>query len=350
MAALNLTTMSASAAQPDPNAGAYTGEIIECEFDGVERVVAISRVTGEIERLRALLEQMEVIDAQGDWIGGETHLVQMGNVFGRSEYVDEAARYLWELQNQAEEAGGAVHVLLGMTEYTILLNQPAQLDYKSYARFAGDNAAERKQELLERNLEEYSEFLGDNPKRDFYLERFENFFEISVFEGAAEFFDTIARGTEFGDWLRSRNAVVRINDIVYSCSGISPSYKDLHIVEINQRIRNDIASKDLYLEPRLDLQSPIWWSGPLTGSDGDIHFVIEDVLQEMGIPMMMIGRTRFTEAVTRRGRLIYVESRIPDRYRSENMAAVEITPEAIKSYEAGAAQIFGGTTPLDDEK
>src|SRR5690606_11762414 len=46
------------------------GSRVPCEFPEADRIVAIGSVFGQYHGFRALLGEMGLIDAQGDWIGG----------------------------------------------------------------------------------------------------------------------------------------------------------------------------------------------------------------------------------------------------------------------------------------
>src|SRR5215207_8409564 len=54
-----------------------------CEFDNVERIVAVGDVHGAYDRLLEILRAAAVIDTRNRWIGGRTHLVQTGDVLDR---------------------------------------------------------------------------------------------------------------------------------------------------------------------------------------------------------------------------------------------------------------------------
>src|SRR5260370_33450046 len=49
-------------------------------WSGVERIVAVGDVHGDYDQLVAVLKSAGLIDEQGNWSGGSTHLVQNGDV------------------------------------------------------------------------------------------------------------------------------------------------------------------------------------------------------------------------------------------------------------------------------
>src|SRR5678816_2304955 len=82
-----------------------------CEYDKVERIVAIGDVHGAYDRLLEILRAAEVIDDRSRWTGGRTHLVQTGDVLDRGADSRQALEFLRRLGRDAERAGGRVHQL-----------------------------------------------------------------------------------------------------------------------------------------------------------------------------------------------------------------------------------------------
>jgi hypothetical protein len=75
---------------------------------GVQRVVAVGDTGGNVDPLLRTLQSASVVDGNGQWIGGTTHLVIT------ADHAEGAlADLLNKLQAQAEKAGGAVHALVG---------------------------------------------------------------------------------------------------------------------------------------------------------------------------------------------------------------------------------------------
>jgi len=96
-----------------PPWGAAAGEDVWTE---VERVVAIGDVHGDYDQLMALLRSAALIDAEGKWSGGKTHLVQTGDLLDRGPDSRKAMELFMRLEEEARTAGGEVHVLIGNHE------------------------------------------------------------------------------------------------------------------------------------------------------------------------------------------------------------------------------------------
>src|SRR5258708_32924873 len=72
---------------------------------GVERIVAVGDVHGDYDQLAAVLKSAGLIDEQGNWTGGKTHLVQNGDVLDRGPDSRKAMDLLMRIEKQAAEAG-----------------------------------------------------------------------------------------------------------------------------------------------------------------------------------------------------------------------------------------------------
>ena len=86
------------------------------------RVVALGDVHGDFQQTVRVLKMARVIDNQHRWIGGDTTLVQLGDILDRGTEAE-----LWDfflrLRDEAPLAGGKVVQLLGNHEVLNVLGQ-----------------------------------------------------------------------------------------------------------------------------------------------------------------------------------------------------------------------------------
>lgn len=102
----------------------------------VERIVVIGDIHGDWAALKSALKVAGVTNHTNDWIGGNTHLVQVGDLVDRAirgGFSDEKSEkriisHLINLKSKAQYAGGAVHLLLGNHE---LMNVDGDFRYAS---------------------------------------------------------------------------------------------------------------------------------------------------------------------------------------------------------------------------
>jgi hypothetical protein len=97
------------------------------------RVVAIGDVHGDLAAGLQALRQASLIDAQQRWSGGETVMVQVGDLLDRGDGEAELMDLFERLREEARAAGGEVHLLLGNHE---LMNAAGDLRYVTRGGFA----------------------------------------------------------------------------------------------------------------------------------------------------------------------------------------------------------------------
>jgi len=91
-------------------------------YVGVDKIFALSDLHGQYDLMFNLLEANNVITSDGKWSFGDGHLVITGDNFDRGDKVMEILWFFYRLEQEAEEAGGRVHVLLGNHEAMVLNN------------------------------------------------------------------------------------------------------------------------------------------------------------------------------------------------------------------------------------
>lgn len=220
-----------------------------------EKIAAISDIHGQFDLMLELLQANRVVDQQGNWSFGRGHLVLAGDVFDRGPKVTEALWMLYNLEAQAERAGGAVHVLLGNHEYMTLANDLRYLN-KKYQ----ENAA----------------LLG-----------------VSY----PSLFDT---QTVLGNWLRSKSVMTIINDHLFLHAGIDADVmrfgEDIAIV--NQQMRRGIglSKNELKLDAGLTYlfgaQGPVWYRGYFK-AETQTPDVLNQVLKHYQLERIVVGHTTF---------------------------------------------------------
>lgn len=115
------------------------------QFDDVERVVAIADIHGAYEPMVATLRNAGVIDDERNWSGGESHLVIVGDILDRGSDSRDAMDLLMQLEDQADAAGGKVHVLIGNHEAMNLVGDLRYVAKDEFAAFVGEESAEERE-------------------------------------------------------------------------------------------------------------------------------------------------------------------------------------------------------------
>ncbi len=342
------------------------GEPIQCEFPAADRVVVISTVGGHMNDFRELMRYFNLIDENDDWVGGETNLVQLGNLYGPGEALDEAVHLLMKLEKQAQEAGGAVHVLHGKSEDMLLRGNISRLNVGGaslYRKYASDDAEEKRAQLIEDLMRRFDEFAatplaqskirGDDPDRRerrlaYARSNFERQMEYQVQPGAAEYLEMIGPGTEMGDWLRSRNTVIRIGDVVYSYGGVSMEYAERPLAEINAQFRDEIKDyENLWIGPRIDKQGPLYWGDLSRLREADTREQTEWISYQLGVRAQVVGHSPKAWPVAKH-RVYHVDSLLGNTGGAPP-AGLEIAGGRFIVHSMGEVVDHGEAPPLPDE-
>ncbi|KAK3260677.1 hypothetical protein CYMTET_30376, partial [Cymbomonas tetramitiformis] len=97
-----------------------TGRDLLNEHEASYRVVAIGDLHGDLQNAHRVLQLSKVIDENGSWIGGNTRLVQTGDLLDRGPNSLELLDLFARLKDEAENVGGTVTCLLGNHELMTL--------------------------------------------------------------------------------------------------------------------------------------------------------------------------------------------------------------------------------------
>ncbi|KAG0614053.1 hypothetical protein M758_6G147800 [Ceratodon purpureus] len=81
-----------------------------------KRLIAVGDLHGDLNKARAALQVAEVIDEHDRWVGGETVVVQVGDLFDRGGEEIKVLYLLEKLRGEAQKAGGDVHIMNGNHE------------------------------------------------------------------------------------------------------------------------------------------------------------------------------------------------------------------------------------------
>jgi hypothetical protein len=102
----------------------------------------------------------------------------------------------------------------------------------------------------------------------------------------------------YGKWLRQKNAVIKIGDILFVHGGISPKYSTWPVRQINDSVRRELADFGL-LENGvvMDSAGPLWYRGLAEADDTDAEVAVNDLLERYQVKHIVIGHTPTAGAV-----------------------------------------------------
>jgi calcineurin-like phosphoesterase family protein len=194
------------------------------EVDTAERVVTFADVHGAYDDLVQILQEVGVVDANADWIGGKTNLVSLGDLIDRGRESRKVVELLMKLDQQAAAAGGAVHVVLGNHEVMVMTGDWRYISAPEYGAFSDLESAEERVALLDAFREGHPEMAEEELRLSF---------EKRFPPGFLGLQRAYAPDGELGKWLLELPIVLRVNDSLYMHGGISSDIAELSLEEIN---------------------------------------------------------------------------------------------------------------------
>jgi TPR repeat protein len=269
-------------------------------WTGVSRVIAVGDVHGDYEQFAGVLQSAGLIDSHANWTGGSTHLVQIGNVVDRGPDSRAVMDLLMKLQKQAEAAGGAVHMLLGNHE---AMNLYGDLRYVSPGEFASytANPSQASHGLS------YADYKG-RPAED-ATEGAAQPGDLARMPGYAEQRAALSPDGAYGRWLRSRNAVIKIDRTLFVHAGLGPKYADWSLDALNNEIRDELRDPGrLHGGMVTDPEGPLWFQGLAQGDEAQWEPLVSALLQNFDVDRIVIGHS-FSQAITPRfgGRVVLID-------------------------------------------
>ena len=215
------------------------------QFDGVERVVAISDIHGAYDAMVATLKNAGVTDDENSWSGGAAHLVTVGDILDRGADSRPVMDLLMALESQAETAGGKVHVLIGNHESMNLVGDLRYVARGEFAAFAEEESAEDRERWLEHYVVHKSE---SGEISDAVRSEFDERFPPGFFGHRRAF----ASDGKYGRWLLEKPVVVVINRTAFVHGGLSPMIAEIGLDGVNETLVGEMAEYVALLDPMFE--------------------------------------------------------------------------------------------------
>lgn len=220
-------------------------------YNKPSRILAISDIEGNFMAFLKLLLHNKVIDKYLRWIFNDGHLVIVGDCFDRGEEVMECLWLIYSLEEKARYAGGYVHFLLGNHEI-MNMNGDWRYVHPKYAQSS--------------SVPYTALYTGNN---------------------------------ELWYWLRTKNIMEKIGDVLFVHAGVSPELLKLQLTlpDINKKVRPfyDRANQS-FEDPLLSTvfnsnHSPFWYRGYYLAGNTISEELIDATLEQFGVKTIVTGHT-----------------------------------------------------------
>lgn len=279
------------------------GEESTMRFEATGRLIAIGDLHGDLEAARTALRLGGAIDVEDHWIGGDLVVVQTGDILDRGDDEEAIIELFQRLREEAEESGGAVHVLNGNHE---LMNAYRDFRYVTpggYADFA-DVPVPTGVDSLMASLEP-----EQRPRAAAFLP-----------------------GGPFARLLAQRNTVVIVGSSVFVHGGILPEHVERGLDQMNEEVRAWLRDEAPQPDWIRGDRSPVWTRLYSREPTVAVCDTLSSVLERVGVERMVVGHTVQRTGVTSfcGGRVWAIDVGLAAHYGG-GLAVLEIREDAVRS-------------------
>ncbi|MBI3439117.1 MAG: metallophosphoesterase [Proteobacteria bacterium] len=279
-------------------------------FRNVQRIVVFGDLHGEADKFEGMLRAAGLVDTNGNWAGGQTHFVQLGDVEDRGPDSRTILNHLMRLEPQARRAGGYVHALIGNHEAMNMLGDLRYTSAGEFASYAGPNAVRLRDNYYQQTIA-YTRAhppAGGLPAfDDAYRADWNTRHPLGYVEQRVAW----APNGVYGRWVASHDAVIVINDIVFMHGGIGPTFTEANLDTINSAVRGALRGQPLRrLADVLDNQDgPLWYRGLALNAEASESANVDAVLARFHVAGIIVGHTKRTPTIAPRfgGRVILTD-------------------------------------------
>ena len=286
-----------------------------CDITTSERVVAIGDVHGAYDRFVGMLRAAGLINDRQRWTGGRARLVQTGDVLDRGADSKKVVDLLIRLEREAAAAGGRVHALVGNHEFMRLVGDWRYVSPGEFKAFQDADSADLRDRVHARNAERAAQRArAENQKfneREYRAQFFKDF-PLGYFEMQRAF----DKDGEYGKWVRSRVAAVKINGVLFIHGGVSEKVAALGCQGLNAEVQRDLAAAPVPAEKITSLLSatedgPLWYRGMASEPEDKFEPMLDSILKRLDARAVVIGHTPVSDGqITTRfgGRVVLIDT------------------------------------------
>lgn len=233
-----------------------------------ERLIGIGDVHGDLAALKTILQRTGLIDEDLHWVGGNTWLVQTGDLLDRGPTERAVIDLMLALRDEAQAAGGRVIQLNGNHE---LMNAAGDLRYVTNEGFLGfadipsDHVPDRVPEEMRGRV---AAFMPGGP----YALR-----------------------------LAKDGIITQVGDTVFVHGGVTPEHVQRGITELNAVTRSWLLGNESRVPEEIVVtpQSPVWTRRFSLDTKPEDCRALAMVLDALGAKRMVVGHTVQKGGITR---------------------------------------------------
>lgn len=204
------------------------------EFKNADSIFVLGDTHGNFDEVVQILRNSKIINQDMKWTGGNAHFVFVGDILDRGKDALRLSWFIYELEQDAANKGGKVHMVLGNHEIMVMSND---------IRYVGD----KELQIANKYGVRYNELF--DPKR-----------------------------TLIGQWLATKPAILTIDKVIFTHGGLiintKPQAFNQKLIEDMQdpaftHLMDDSTDFSQYSQERwaemrnylYDSYSPFWYRG-----------------------------------------------------------------------------------------
>jgi len=313
-------------------------------WEDVGRIVAIGDLHGDYDSYLTALQSAGLVDRRGRWAGGDTHLVQTGDIPDRGPDTRRIITHMARLAKEASKRGGRVHNLMGNHE---AMNVYGDLRYAvegEFTAFAGARSAALRDRYYARLMETLKQ---SQPERHAalpgdYREQWNREHPLGWVEHRAAWDPRWDPNGEMFRWVMQTKVAIQLNDLVFVHGGLSRSYCRNSLASLSEQAHAALRRSDPSdLGILEDEAGPLWYRGLAGVAPATPLATVEAVLATHGARHIVIGHTPTRGVIWPRmdGRVIMIDTGMAAAYGS-HIGWLEVTSEGL------FAGYRGGRLPL----
>lgn len=282
--------------------------------DSAPRIIALGDMHGDFQVYEKLMQVAELMDLNGDWIGGDTVFVQTGDIPDRGPSTRRIIESLQRLEAQAPKSGGKVIALVGNHEAMNVVRNLRYVHPGEFAAFADEYSVRRRAREFLANWKTIAKEARGRDQDISPQSLVEQWLDETPL-GKVEHERAWSPDGDFGAWVGRNKLVAKVDSYLFAHGGFSLEYSTRSLDDINEAGRAALARQDWSKDSILrDNLGPLWYRGNVRGRGDEEGFSraveLEQILDTYGASHVIIGHTR-NEAGIRSslgGRLIQIDT------------------------------------------
>ena len=308
-------------------------KVNDYHWENVGRIIAIGDLHGDYGNYIATLQAAGLVDKDEDWIGGDAHLVQTGDIPDRGPDTLDIIEHLDKLAKQAKRKGGRVHSLIGNHEAMNVYGDTRYVHEGEFKAFETRKSAKLRDDYyalwiknVEANNPEAFAELGEN-----HREEWNKTHPLGWVEHRQAWDPAWNPRAKYARWVTSKPVALKVNDYVFLHGGISAEYAQTSLADMSRRASAELRKFDPSV-PRLveDVNGPLWYRG-LSGVEPQATSeTLDSILAFQEARGIVVGHTPTSGIIwpSYDGRVIQIDTGIAAHYGG-HVAYLEITPEGL---------------------